>query len=342
MAITSGVLLWACSGETEQKTSVLDEAAVAVQVHPVEETSYSTPIVTSGLISSGTESTLSFKVGGVISSIRVEEGQSVNKGQMLASLDLTEIEAQVAQARNNVEKTKRDIERGQRLFKDSAATLEQIQNLQTAYDLAGEGYRIATFNREYATIKATTNGKVLRKFVNEGELVAPGSPILIVNAAGENDWIIRTGLADVDWVRVKPADVATIQLDAHPGIDFDGRVSLINEGADPVTGLYTIEVKIDTKGRKFATGLVGHVAIRPASQNVLKSVPIEAIVEGTGHDAFVFVVNDDGKSVRRVGVHVAQITNNVALISAGLDSIEKVITSGSAFLSETSTVTIMN
>jgi multidrug resistance efflux pump len=130
-----------------------------------------------GLMATKNESRLSFKVGGVIRKIYVKEGQSVQRGQTLASLDLTEIDAQVSQAKSNVEKLKRDVERIERLYNDSAATLEMVQNSKTAYDVANENKSIAEFNREYATIKAASSGKILKKFLNEGELTGPGTSL---------------------------------------------------------------------------------------------------------------------------------------------------------------------
>jgi membrane fusion protein, multidrug efflux system len=121
-------------------------------------------------------------VGGVITKIFVKEGQSVTKGQLLATLDLTEIDAQVSQAKRGLHKTKSDLERGQRLFKDSAATLEQIQNLETASQLAEESFRIALFNRLYSAIHANNSGKVIRNFLNERELASPGAPVLAINS----------------------------------------------------------------------------------------------------------------------------------------------------------------
>ncbi|MGC4022693.1 MAG: hypothetical protein QM734_12475 [Cyclobacteriaceae bacterium] len=121
----------------------------------------------------------------------------------MASLDLTEIDAQVAQAKNNLDKTQRDLDRGKRLLKDSAATLEQIQNLTTAHNVAEESFRIASFNRQFSTIRANTSGKVIRKFANEGELVGSGTPVLMVNSSAQNEWIVKIGLPDVDWVRVE-------------------------------------------------------------------------------------------------------------------------------------------
>lgn len=339
------VVLFTCGSgkETKDTTSgpALDDGAIAVRLTEVTEGDFTLPVVSSGLITTGTESRLSFKTGGVVTSILVEEGQSVKKGQLLATLDQTEIDAQVSQAKNGLEKSLRDFQRVERLYKDSAATLEQYQNVKTAYDVANESWRMASFNKQYSTIHANASGRVIRKFVNEGELVGGGTPVLVINSADENDWIVRMGLADVDWVRVRKGDKASVKTDAYRNESFDATVSLINEGADVVSGLYVVEVKIVPKGRKLATGLVANVEIIPSEKQKLKSIPIEAIVEGSGSNAFVFVANADQKSVKKITVKVAYIANDRAMISGGLDGIDKVITSGSAFLTESSIVKIV-
>src|SRR6478609_6440471 len=227
--IVLGTILWMCSSQAKEETTkpVIDESAVAVKLASVKEGVYSLPIVSSGLISTEIESRLSFKTGGIISRIYVTEGQSVSAGQVLATLDLTEINAKEAQAKDGLEKAKRDLGRAQRLYADSAATLEQIQNAQTAFNVAEETVHIVSFNKRYASIQATSSGKVIKKFVSEGELVGPGIPVLMVNSAGTNDWIVKIGLPDVDWVRVKKGDKTIVTTDAYPGVKFEASVNVI-------------------------------------------------------------------------------------------------------------------
>jgi RND family efflux transporter MFP subunit len=341
LALSVVLLLTAC-GKKEQpaQQSLIDESAVAVKLTAVQVGEYSLPIASSGLIATENESRLSFKVGGIVSKIYVKEGQSVAKGQLLASLDLTEINAQVSQAKNNVDKTKRDLERGQRLLKDSAATVEQLQNLQTAFQVADEAYRIATFNQQYATIRANQSGKVIRKLINEGELVSPGAQALIINAAAQNNWLVKIGLPDVDWVRVKSGDRVKVTTDAYPSTSFDGVVSTINEGADAISGLYQAEVKVDPGTKKLASGLFAKVQIFPTDKTKLWIVPIEALVEGAGKQAYVFVAQPDQKTVRKMRVTIAYVESTQAFLFSGLEEVSEVITAGSAFLTENSTITI--
>jgi membrane fusion protein, multidrug efflux system len=337
-----GLIFLAC-GHQEKKEitkTVFDESAVAVRLAAVESGEYSLPIISSGLISTEVESKLSFKIGGVISKIYVAEGGTVTKGQLLASLDPTEIDAQVTQAKNNLEKTKRDLERGQRLLKDSAATLEQIQNLQTAYNVADENFRIVSFNRQFSSIHANTSGKVTRKFVNEGELINGSTPVLTINSAGQNDWIVKIGLPDVDWVRIKKGDKASITTDAYPTEVFEGYLHVINEGADASNGLYQAEVRVNPGNRKLASGLFAKVEIVPSVKIKLQHIPVEALVEGQGKNAFVFVVSPDGKTVQKLPVVLAYLNDKAAFVSKGLDNVKQVITAGSAFLTENSTIKI--
>ncbi|WP_315820589.1 efflux RND transporter periplasmic adaptor subunit [Paraflavitalea speifideaquila] len=117
----------------------------------------------SGTIASTSQATLSFKTGGIISKIYVKEGDHVAKGQLLATLDLTEINAQVQQAVQGSEKAQRDVTRARNLYNDTVATLEQLQNATTQQQVAAEGLRIARFNQQYAQIRATENGTILKR-----------------------------------------------------------------------------------------------------------------------------------------------------------------------------------
>jgi RND family efflux transporter MFP subunit len=343
--VVAGVVLFTCTRQEEQAAAnevpLADESAIAVRTTPVEQVDFAKPIVSSGMITTGTEARLSFKVGGIVAKVLVEEGASVTKGQLLASLNLTELDAQVSQAKNNVDKLKRDWERVQKLYADSAATLEQLQNTETAYAVATEGYRIATFNRQYASIHATSSGRVLRKLINEGELVTAGSPAFLLNAASENDWIVKIGLPDVDWVRIRLGDAADITTDAHGSQVMAGTVSLIGEGADPLSGLYPVEIRLNAKGQRLASGLIAKVQVTPSQKERLQRIPIEAVVEGRGMDAFVFVSGADGKTVKKIPVKLAYLAPEEALVRTGLEGVSEVITGGSAFLTPFSSIKVV-
>src|SRR3712207_1775739 len=96
IAVLVLALLGAChSPEKKEKVNLAGNGPVPVKVMSLQKTQHQEVIPVSGQFTTNDEAVLSFKTGGVVQSILVKEGESVRKGQLLATLNLTEIEAQV-------------------------------------------------------------------------------------------------------------------------------------------------------------------------------------------------------------------------------------------------------
>lgn len=341
--ITGG--LWACGTKAEESrekkpVEQTDDTSIPVKLTKVESVIRSEPVVASGLVSSSEEAKLSFKIGGIIQKMYVDEGQPVRKGQLLATLNMTEINAQVSQAQLSSEKAERDLNRVKAMYADTAATLEQLQNATTGHNVAKQNLTIAQFNQNYAQIRSTVDGTVTRKLLNEGEFASAGTTAFMISSTRKDDWVVRVGVADKDWARLKVGNRATITLDAYPDKTFTGTVSEMAQAADPTNKLYEVEIRINPGAVKFAPGLFAKVSLQPAQNRSYALVPIEAIVEGNGKDGFVFVLTDDQKKVRKVPVQIGFIDNDKVLLTNGLSGITNVVTAGSAYLTETSTVVL--
>lgn len=326
--------------ETQQKAAETDEVLVPVSLAKIEQSTRSENIVASGLVASSEEARLSFKIGGIIQKIYVTEGQKVQKGQLLATLNTTEIDAQVNQAKYAVEKSERDYKRVESMLKDTAATLEQMQNVTTALDIAKQNLQIAQFNRSYAQITSSIDGAVIKKMGNEGELTGPGTPIFYITSNRQGDWVVRVGVSDKDWARLKVGDKASITLDAYPSEAFGGTITKLAPAADPMNKLYEIEVRIQANGKRLASGLFAKVELKPLQSRSYAVVPLEAIVEGNGKEASVYVLDETRKKVKRLPIQIGFVDGDKVLITNGLEGVNEVITSGSAFLTETSTVIV--
>jgi RND family efflux transporter MFP subunit len=331
------------SANQQQADSEASDEHIPVRTAPVERRALALPVQASGILTSSAEQRLSFKIGGVLRKIYVKEGDVVRAGQLLAVLDKTEIDAQVAQAQQALAKAERDLARVEGLYRDSSATLELLQNATTARDVAREAERIARFNQQYAEIRATRPGKIIRKLMNEGEIVGPGTPVFVLFETGADDWVVKVSLSDRDWARLSLGANARVTLDAYPETPFAGKVSDLAPAADPASGLYTVEVKvIPQTGKRFAPGLFAQVSIAPPAAKTFAVVPIEAIVEGEGLSAYVFVLQPDGKRVRKVPVRVAFLEERYAVVASGLEGVSEVITAGAPYLNENKTVKKVN
>ena len=335
------ISILACKKNAKQDTNTtLSDEFIVVKTAAVNKIVSAEPVMASGFISSDKEARMSFKTGGVIEKIYVQEGDEVKKGQLLARLNMTEINAQVTQAHEGFNKLERDLKRVTNLYKDSVATLEQLQNVTTGYNLAKQNVEIADFNKNFSDIRATSNGRIIKKIMNEGELIGPGMPVLYMTADGASDWTVKVGVSDKDWARLKEGDAANITIDAYKGETFPARITNKAVSIDPASGLYQTELKFYRLPKQLAYGLFATAKMQPTSTRSYLAVPVDAIIEGNGNQASVFVL-ENGKSVRKQ-VQIASISSNNVLINSGLEENQQVITDGSAYLIDGSSVVVKN
>jgi RND family efflux transporter MFP subunit len=217
--------------------------------------------------------------------------------------------------------------------------LAQLQDAETAAELARADLDAATFNRRYASIVAASAGVILSRSAEPGEMVSPGAEILVLGSRARGT-VFRAGLSDRDVVRIAHGDGATVEFDAVPGRTFEGTVTEIGSAARAGTGTYTVEVSI-RDGRGLAAGLVGTVRIEPRQGLRATMVPIEAVLEADGDAATVFVLSGDGGTVERRRIRLARLDGGRVAVVAGLAAGERVITEGAAYLDDGAKVRVV-
>jgi len=322
--------------------ATIEETAVPVKVAELRVSQAPLPIVASGTVAGKEEMNLSFKVGGIIQRMYVDEGRRVRKGQLLAKLRTTEIDAQVLKAKQAADKARRDLERIEKLYQDTAATLEQVQDLRTALEVAEADLEIAEFNQEYARIVAPVPGRILQRYPEPNELIEPGTPIFALASSAGQAFILEVGVADKHLMRLKLGDRAEARFDALPGDPVPAVVSEIAEAADPRTGAFPIELSLRPGQRELRNGFIGAVHIFPSRQAPYYPVPMDALVEGYQTRANIFVPDSNGTLARKVAVEPQYIGKDFFTVpQRQLDSFRQVITSGSAYLRDGAPIRIV-
>lgn len=331
VALLTAVLL-GCAAEAE-RSDAPETAPAPVRTTPATARTAPLPIRTSGRLASQAEVQLAFKVGGIIQDLRVDEGDRVRTGQTLARLDLSEIDAQVQEAKSALEKARRDLRRTRRLYRDSVATLAELQNAQTAVETAEARLQTARFNRKHAVIGAPESGRILRRHAEAGEQVASGTPVLTLGATGRG-WVVETGLPESDVVRVSLGDSATVTFDAHPDTPLDAQVTEIADAATSRTGTYEVELALPGAEVPLKSGFIGRVTLHPSGTEDHVAVPARALVSGDGRQGTVFTVDSDSQTVRRRSVEIAHVLNRTIVVNEGLSAGTSVVVAGKAEVSD--------
>lgn len=316
----------------EEAASPDGAPAVTVRLAPIDRAGVTRVVRGTGVLRFKSEVDLSFKVGGVVAQVLVDEGARVQKGQLLARLDPTEVSAALRQAEEAVVKAERDLARVERLHQAGAIPVSQRDDAGTAVRLARAARDAAAFNAQRSAVFAPEAGRIDRRAVEPGEIVSPGRPVFHMSGRSRGA-VVRIALTDRDVLRLREGDPARVHLDAHP--DGDGAlaatVAQIATSATPATGTFDVEVRLASLGDRLLSGLTAKVEIDHAEPSLV-AVPTAALVDGRGDAASVFVL-DDGKA-KRVPVHVAFLSGTSAAVRGPLEGHQDVVSAGAATLED--------
>ena len=256
------------------------EKPIDVRVEAVEARDLVASVTASGRVQPRTMVDLSADITGRIVSLRVREGDLVEKGQLLLRIDpaqyeaavqraeasLASVRAQAAQSQANLLQAKRDLQRSEEILKanPSSITGEQMEKLRTqaeiteaiaeasrhSVDQALAGLRDAQNNLTKTTIFAPMSGRVTRLNVEEGETAIMGTmnkdaaTLLTISDMSVLETKVRVDETDV--ARVQIGDSTVIQIDAFPDTSFLGRVVQIsNSSVRGATGAPTTDQAVD-------------------------------------------------------------------------------------------------
>ena len=342
----------ACSKEnapTSAPTSVPAaqiSAPIPVQTAMPEPAGSANAIRVTGTLSANIELRVSFKTGGILKRLLVDTGQTVRAGQLLAELDRTEVGAGATQMRMNLAKAERDYVRAESLFKQDVIPKAQLDDARTALEVARAGSVAMNFNSDSGRITAEKDGVVLRRFVQAGEVVAPGAPILALSQ-GEAKKILKVSLSDVDAVRVDIGDPAEVSFDAMPGVKIAAHVLTLAGSANPGTGLFEIELALDDATARLSSGMIGQAVIQPSAKGAPDSaansgperllIPLAALVEANAEHGLIYVVENKVAKSRQIAL--GEIRGEAVLVVGGLSANESVVVRGAPYLDDGTPVT---
>ena len=274
---------------------------------------------------------------GYIRDIAVVEGQSVKAGQRLFTIDPLDVEGAVEQARlglkqaeDGLKDAKADYDRFANLHKEEVVTRQQYEKMKLNYEIAVSraaqskaGLTTAQGQMRYATVSAPFAGVVTQKLANEGDIAAPGHPVLVLENPAKLQ--VQTHVPEAVFKTLTAGQTVDIEVEGQAN-NLKGRVARLSPAADPVTHTYLVKLDIQAKTKSGAFARV----LFPAGQSRSLRVPQTALQNRAGIVG-VFVLDAQGIAQYRM-VRTGAASHNGVEILAGLKAGERVITDGAASL----------
>lgn len=303
--------------------------ALAVSLATVAPAASGSELRISGTVRLKRETALGFNAPGRIAAITVLEGQQVSKGQVLARLDLTSLNANTNTARAELARAEADYERLKSLFDQGWVTAPRVETARANLDTARARISQSRFDEALGVIRAPSAGLILRRPLEPGQIVQPGQTVLVLGEASSG-YVLRLPVADADLPRLTLGQSASVQIAALQPAPITAKVSEIGARGDDATGTFRVELALPALPG-LRSGLIGEARLplagpAPAAAGV--SVPATALFSARAGEGFVYV-HDAAKGVVHLRqVSIGPVTDNAVNITAGLKVGEQVVISG--------------
>ncbi|MEM9187831.1 MAG: efflux RND transporter periplasmic adaptor subunit [Myxococcota bacterium] len=335
-------LVWACGADDE----IPAEPSRLVVTEAVVRDNAIDRLVILGDVEGEVEARVFSQVPELITVLHVEEGQMVEAGDPIASLDgdlvasdLAQAAAAVAAAEASRDGLVNDLQRTEGLVRSQAAASSQLERLE-AQLRASEAQvnqlraarRAAGARRSRALIRAPVSGFVTQLVVEEGDVAAPSVPLCTIVQMDNVRTVIR--VIEPDYVRIRPEMPVTVTPPALPDVVRGGRIVQIAPVLDRLTRTATVEVEVSNPEHTIRPGMVAEVAIELRRREDVLLVPARAVMMTTETDvdrtARVFVRSGD--RAERRGVTLGDRYGDRFEVVDGVSRGEEVVTEGQHLL----------
>lgn len=289
-----------------------------------------------GQAEANTSTSVSFPTTGTLGRIYVEEGQVVKAGQLLAEIDptllqktLQSAEALLSQARDAYDRMK---------YLHETNSLPEIQWVETQSKLsqAQSAYDIARKNLDDCRLLAPISGVVGRKLVQTGETVMPAQPVMTV--LDINKVKVNVSIPEKEIGGIYADTECTVYVAALDGASFKGGRIVKSVQSDPMTHTYPISIHVDNPGGRLLPGMVCDVTFGQTGNPAL-SVPVTAVMAGTGDSRYVWVVENG--MAKRKDIRMGMAYGGRIVVTEGLQAGDSVIVKGMQKLSNGSKVSAL-
>ena len=337
LSLALGALFASCSGNEHEQGVTKKDQPVAVTVGVAERQSYNS-IQVSGQVESKETAVISTRIMGFITSVNVNAGDNVKKGQLLVTISGADIlakkgqaQAMLAEATAALVDAKKDQERFAQLYEQNSASKKEFENATLHYnsmkakaEAAQQMQNEADAMLAYSNLRAPFSGVVTQKYLDAGSMANPGMPILVIEQKG--NYQVSATVPEKDIVRVKESAPASVLVKSS-GQLIHGTVTEVSPSSQFSGGQFSIKVNLPEQEKAgLYPGMYVNVSIDGAgsiSHGDKIQIPVSAVVNKdqlTG----LFTITDDQTAMLR-WVRLGKIQGDHVEILSGLRDDEKFI-----------------
>lgn len=332
------LFLGSCSSHknTDNKTGADSPIVVTIGIPSSEK---QPALNISGQVEAGETAGISTRVMGYITMISVKEGDKVNKGQLLVTINNLDMlakraqtDAMITEADAAYKNAQKDFERFTNLYRQQSASAKELENVSLQYTSAKSRLESVKQMRNevnaslnYTRLTAPFSGVVTQKLADVGNMANPGMPILTLEQSGS--YQVSAAVPENAISQIHEGSAAIISINAV-NKTIKGKISQINQSSQFSGGQYIIKVQIpDPDKQGLFAGMYANVSIPVSVASVVKNdqvmVPLSCIEHKNALTGIYTVGNNNTALLR--WVRLGKADGDLVEVLSGLAANEQFI-----------------
>jgi RND family efflux transporter MFP subunit len=320
-----------------EKPVVNGEKTIKVCIAKVAPAGNSYVLRYSGTIEASQTIPLTFQSTGTIERIYVEVGDVVKKGQLLASVNKSDMQniynvtlAKYEQAKDAYDRLKSVHDQG------SLPEIKWVE-METNLEQAKSSLELSRNNLDKCNMYSPVDGLVGRRNVEPGQS-ALGTSLSPIELVKIETVYVKVSIPENEISKIKKGQQAVLSVSALDGKQFEGVVTNVSPVADAISRTYTIKITVNNPKYELKPGMVCDVMLNLNREAVSLVIPYKAVSKDSNGNTFVFVVSADGKNVKKQNITIGNYNDSGIVVINGLTKDQLVVSEGCEKLSDNSLI----
>lgn len=337
LSLVIASILVSC-GNKDKKEIADNSPAIKVKISKVKANTNTPFLSVSGKIQAVNSADLSTRIMGYVNKVHVNVGDKVTKGQLLVSINNTDLQAKRAQVNAGISQAKtaftnaeKNYNRFKNLFESSSVTQKEMDDITANYQMAKAGLETANQMKNeinaqfaYANITAPFSGIITAKNIEDGNMANPGMPLISLETPNEFEVIAM--VPETEIVQIKN-DTEVSVLVKSINKSLKGKVIEVSSSAKNTGGQYLVKINLEKTSVNILSGMFATVQFpierKATSEMVL--IPIEALVKN-GQLSGVYTISQSNTALLR-WLRLGRTYGNQVEVLSGLNADESYIIS---------------
>jgi RND family efflux transporter MFP subunit len=300
-----------------------------VATQTVEDTTFRHYTMVQGDVATRENIIIYPEFSGVLTRINVKEGQRVNRGQVLATIDDGGLRSQVAQLETQASLAKTTYERQQRLWEQKIGSEIQFLEAKTAYESAQNAVSQLKSQLGKTVVRAPFSGVIDQVITDEGQVVSPGQSQLFRLINLQNMYV-QAAVPETYLNKIKTGTPVIVEI---PAINkqYEGMVKQVGNFINPNNRTFQVEISIPNEEGLVKPNLIATVKLNDYSAENAVVIPENAIQKNSLGESIVYVLqtkNDSTAVAEKRIIKTGYSQDNQVEVTSGVEAGDKIIVEG--------------